>query len=98
MKQAKRIKRTQRARIGRPPNDPGEYGWIGETARLLRLARGMTAEEIAEATGLSVQSIYAYEAGERPPKSETIEAIARAMRVHPSVFGSKVKVVPASKR
>ena len=52
----------------------------------LRKARGWTGQQLAEASGLSVQMISRYEAGRRPPAREKLEALAAAMGYGPAAI------------
>ena len=54
---------------------------MGESIRCLRLARGMTQRELADAAGLMESTLRSYELGARYPKRECIEAIASALDV-----------------
>lgn len=49
--------------------------------RELRDAAGLSQEQVAEATGISVSQISRYEAGERDPKLAHLEAIAGLFKV-----------------
>lgn len=52
---------------------PGEYRNIYKTARS---AAGLTQEAAAERLGLSVESIRAYETGQRIPPNEAVESMS----------------------
>jgi len=45
------------------------------------MARGLTQELLAEKTGLSVDFIGMIERGERAPSFETLEILAKALKV-----------------
>ena len=45
----------------------------------LRLARGMTQSELADAVGLSFQAICTYELGTREPSLDTLRKLAEAL-------------------
>jgi len=62
----------------------GQY--IGECIRQTRKLKGLTQEELAHASGLSVMSIRRYEGGERFPSEETLSRIASALQVSISSF------------
>lgn len=54
----------------------------GERIKQLRKARGMSAEDLAEATGISPATIYRYENGStEEPKSSMLRKIADALHV-----------------
>lgn len=54
----------------------------GERIKQLRKARGMSAEDLAEATGISPATIYRYENGStEEPKSSMLRKIASALNV-----------------
>ena len=55
---------------------------IGERLKALRIARGMTQLELAQATGLSLSIIAQLEQGETAnPRLNTVKALARALEV-----------------
>ena len=54
---------------------------MGDSIRSLRLARGMTQKELADAAWMSESALRNYELGARYPKQECIEAIASALDV-----------------
>ena len=60
---------------------------MGESIRCLRLARGMTQRELADAAGLMESTLRSYELGARYPKRECIEAIASALDVRAEALG-----------
>ena len=54
----------------------------GERIKQLRKARGMSAEDLAEATGISPATIYRYENGSTgEPKSSMLRKIANTLNV-----------------
>lgn len=57
---------------------------IGDFIRNSRKWRGLTQQELADATGLSVMSIRRYESGERKPTMEIVETIMSALRQYSS--------------
>lgn len=57
---------------------------IGMTIRRIRLAAGMTQEQLAEAADCHVNYISMVERGHRNPSALNLLFIARALRVHPS--------------
>lgn len=54
---------------------------FGRRLKQLRLYRGLTQEELAEATRLSAESISNLERGKHAPKFETLEVLAQALGV-----------------
>jgi transcriptional regulator with XRE-family HTH domain len=58
----------------------------GERIRLLRERRGLLQKELAEKTGLSVQTISNLERGKGAPSISTIKKIAETLGVPPTVF------------
>ncbi len=55
----------------------------GQAVREIRLAMGLSAAEVAAATGISRASLCNVEAGRRHPRTVVVLAIARALGVHP---------------
>lgn len=47
--------------------------------RTLREVAGLSVDDLARASGLSRQVLYRYEAGEREPGWNAVQAIARAL-------------------
>src|SRR5690349_17520167 len=63
----------------------GETPSFGELLRGHRGARGLTQDELAERSGLSVDTISTLERGLRTaPRSGTVEALVRALRLDAS--------------
>lgn len=54
---------------------------IGGRIRAARIAKGLTHEGLAQATGLSLDSVQKIQAGRREPQASTLAAIARALGV-----------------
>ena len=54
---------------------------IGHEIKKLRLDKGMTQEELAEKTNLSVRTIQRIERGEVDPRAYTLQTIATALEV-----------------
>lgn len=62
---------------------------IGERIRTYREALKMSQEELGKRVGLSKNSIYLYEKGERTPQSDNLLKIAAALQITPDVlFGT----------
>jgi transcriptional regulator with XRE-family HTH domain len=58
----------------------------GEIIRDLRVKKGLTQEELADKTELSVRTIQRIENGEVDPRSFTLQMIAKALDVEFSIF------------
>lgn len=69
---------------------------VPERFREARLARGLTANELAEKVGVSRQSISKYELGMSEPSTSTIEAISKELKV-PFSFFQKPLTPPSSR-
>ncbi|MFL5758576.1 MAG: helix-turn-helix domain-containing protein, partial [Thermomicrobiales bacterium] len=66
-------------------NRPPEASPFGAKLRDLRIAAGLTQEELAERTGLSVRGISDLERGARShPHFETVRLVADALDLEPS--------------
>lgn len=63
---------------------------IGIKIRELRLLKGLTQEELAEKTGLSVRTIQRIENGEVDPRTYTLSALANALGVDLEEFTSTI--------
>ena len=59
---------------------------IGEKIALLRDQANLTQNKLAELSSISEISIRKYEAGDRKPKFEQLQKIAKALNVNPSFF------------
>lgn len=60
---------------------------LGKSIREIRLRRGLTQREVSEAiAGISESALRSYELGERSPKQNTLERIAKALDVAPACF------------
>jgi transcriptional regulator with XRE-family HTH domain len=59
---------------------------FGERVRSLRLARGLTQPELADASGVSTQWLKMIEAGRASPSFARISALADALEVRPPVL------------
>lgn len=58
----------------------------GERIRQIRLSKGMTQTELGKRCGMADSRIGVYERGENKPKPETLNRIAMALDVDPSVL------------
>lgn len=56
---------------------------IGRNIKKHRKLQGITQDELAKRSNVSVMSIRRYESGERIPNENTIERIAKALKVRP---------------
>jgi len=69
---------------------------IGSKIKDLRLLKGLTQEELAEQTGLSVRTIQRIESGEVDPRTYTLTALAQALEVDLEVLTSTKIDTPKS--
>ena len=56
-------------------------GINGAAIRIYRQARGYTQGKLAEITGVPRPNISAFETGDRRPSTQTLEKIAKALKV-----------------
>lgn len=54
----------------------------------LRTDRGMTQKELAREAGISESAMRSYELGDRTPKPEVLDHIARALKVRPEYLSA----------
>lgn len=59
---------------------------FGETLRSLRESYPMTADELAQAAGLSRQTVHNYETGNRSPTWDAVQKLAAALGVTTDTF------------
>ncbi len=59
---------------------------LGARVRAIRLKRGLTQKELADAAGVGESALRSYELGARYPKQKQIESIARALKVRPEAI------------
>lgn len=65
---------------------------IGVKIKELRVLKGLTQEELAKQTGLSVRTIQRIESGEVDPRTYTLTALAEALEVDLEILtSSKIK-------
>jgi len=69
---------------------------IGTKIKELRLLKGLTQEELADKTGLSVRTIQRIESGEVDPRTYTLNALADALGVDLEAFTSQKINTPKS--
>lgn len=61
-------------------------GWekiVGENVRRLRLSRGLTQDELAEAAGVAVRFLGGVERGQENPSLSVLGKVAAELNVHP---------------
>lgn len=69
---------------------------IGKKIRAMRLSRGMTQDELADAIGMSASAVAMYEAGRRRPKDDAAEALADTFNVPKwSIYYREDEMIPA---
>lgn len=82
-KSAEELKRFQLGYDGPFDEDdyPAQPPKLGETLKRLRLTSGLTQSDLADAAGVSVFTVRAYEQGKRAPNAAQRKAIAKALGV-----------------
>lgn len=72
--------------VGRPRKERPDslYGRLGARVHELRVARGLTSQELAKAAGVSFGLVLKVEAGHASIQLGTVLAIAEALTVPPS--------------
>jgi transcriptional regulator with XRE-family HTH domain len=61
--------------------------WSSRKIKACRLSKGLTQAEVARLSRLTIDTISRIENNRAPnPDSDTIEALARAMRLKPAAF------------
>ncbi|QTX33244.1 helix-turn-helix transcriptional regulator [Aminithiophilus ramosus] len=53
----------------------------GGEIKALRKSRGLSQQELADATGVSRSAVYLWESGTHPPVGKNLQALARALNV-----------------
>jgi transcriptional regulator with XRE-family HTH domain len=61
--------------------DKKDAEFIGKQIKIFRKSAGLTQEQLAKKTAISLSAIGKYEIGERTPKYETLMEIAKALHV-----------------
>ncbi len=56
---------------------------LGANARRFRLAINLSQAEVADAVGVSQQTIFGYESGQSFPRADTFAALAKVLKVRP---------------
>lgn len=69
---------------------------IGKLVKSLRLRKGLTQEELADKTDISVRTIQRIENGEVDPRAYTLQAIASALDVEYDIFSQTLDAVPVA--
>jgi transcriptional regulator with XRE-family HTH domain len=67
------------------PRSP-EHAALGEAIRLTRVERGLSQEELADATPIHITYLGGVERGVRQPSYETVVRLARALGVAPGAL------------
>jgi len=68
---------------------------VAENLRTLRLANGLTQQEVASRANITVSYVSMLERGNRSPPLETLEALAKALKVPPLQLLESTRVRPA---
>lgn len=69
---------------------------IGQKIKELRIKRGLTQEELAEKTNLSVRTIQRIESGEVDPRTYTLTLLAKALNVELETFTTEKAQISTS--
>ncbi len=67
---------------------------FGEALKRYRLAAGLTQEELAERSQMSVRGLVYLERGERHPHRETVQRLAAALRLEPEARAAFLAAAP----
>ncbi len=59
---------------------------VAQNLRRLRQDRGLTQEELADQAGLNRNYVGMVERAENAPTVDTLEALAKALKIEPEVF------------
>lgn len=65
---------------------------IGEKIKEARKWKGLTQQQLAQASDMSLMSIRRYEAGERLPTEQAVVSIAKALGVNPADLDERLVV------
>jgi transcriptional regulator with XRE-family HTH domain len=68
---------------------------VAENLRTLRLAKGLAQQEVASRAKITVSYVSMLERGNRSPPLETLEALAKALKVPPLQLLESTRVRPA---
>jgi transcriptional regulator with XRE-family HTH domain len=77
------------------PRSP-EHAALGEAVRLARVERGMSQEQLADATPIHITYLGGVERGTRKPSYETVVRLARALALEPGELVTRADRVRAS--
>lgn len=61
------------------PTKTRKQSTLGDRLRAMRLDRGLTHEQLAQAAGLTLNTVQTLQSGRRVPGAETIVALCRAL-------------------
>ena len=91
-------------RRGRPRHDPGIGPWRGDTLRVLRIVRGLSAEDLGGEVGVSKTTVLRWEhhddasrgevANSNRPTKDQLRKLATLFGVTQQTFSRGVRVVP----
>ena len=76
------------------PLDRDVLGEFGQTLKFLRKERGLTQKELAEAVGVTIGTISAYECGTSYPKRRNLAALAAHFGVSASALLPQEHIMP----
>jgi transcriptional regulator with XRE-family HTH domain len=71
---------------------------VGENVRRLRIQRGLTQAQLAEALGKSTDMVSRIERGDAAPSFETLEALCAVLQTSAAVFFGEGDEWPSSTR
>ncbi len=77
------------------PRSP-EHAALGEAIRLTRVERGMSQEQLADATPIHITYLGGVERGTRKPSYETVVRLAQALGLTPGELVTRADRLPAS--
>jgi len=82
--ESKLMARAKTAAAGLAPRTPDFYLGLGRAIKVVRTESGMERKELAKLSGLSYPYLSEIEQGKKRPSSESLLAIARALRLRQS--------------
>lgn len=65
---------------------------IGEKIKEQRKWKGLTQQQLAKESNISVMSVRRYESGEREPTQEVIKMIAQVLDIHPAELDDRFAI------
>jgi len=74
-----KTKKKQRARVGRPFNDPGVRGLRGRMIRARRAMLGLSLDDLVDTVGVSRATLSRWENDEVRPTAESLARLAKAL-------------------